>query len=87
MHTHHPDVTLPVGTGGLLKLMNGSGVAETARLCAETGNPVLPCPSDVTHPITTQGYSDATPDSTQVADDAAVPAPAVPVCSPSREDQ
>ena len=87
MHTPHPDVTLPVGTGGLLEILNGSGVAETARRCAEAGNPVLPCPSDGTHSITTQNYSDATPDSTQVADDAAVPAPAIPVCNSIREDQ
>jgi hypothetical protein len=87
MQTHHPDVTLPVGAGGLLESLTGSGVAETARRWAETGNTVLPCPSDVTHPITTPDYSDATPDSTQVADDAAVPAPAAPVCSPIREDQ
>ena len=87
MHTHHLDVTLPVGTGGLLRSLTGSGVAETARRCAETGNAVLPCPSGWIRPITTHDCGGSTPDPTQVDDDATVPAPAVPVYSPVGKDQ
>jgi hypothetical protein len=87
MHTPHPDVTLPVGAGGLLRSLTGSGVAETARRRAETGIAMLPRPSGGTRPVTTHDCGDSTPDPTQVTDDAAVPAPAVPVYSPVGEDQ